>query len=226
MSEPNSVLDKALKLQSEVRRLEANTQGTEEVKRVATRVDEIRTELGNIRKQLHVAEELRKHASVEVNLTGIKAGLKNLEDKAAGGIPSNQTFISARGKARKVAEDLASRVQDTWRGWTEEQMKALPVDRVPMLDLDRQADADRILKDLRKASAREVTKSDVLTFTSQYNHLSEELRETKNAPEELIALVDRLVSKDMTLHDLTDEDIALLREHSWDRRIALQRKGA
>ena len=226
MTETNSVLDKALKLQSEARRLEASNQDAEKVKRVTDRVHEIRAELGSIKRQLNVADELRKHTFVKVDLTGIDAGLANLKRNAAGALPNNQAFTSARGKARKTAEGLEVRVQEAWRIWTAERLTALPVDRIPMLDLDRQAIAEKTLKDLEKASSREVTTADVWMFTTQYSRLSEELREAKDAPEELIALVQRVDSGGMTLHDLTNEDIALLRERSWDRLIALRRKGA
>jgi hypothetical protein len=226
VTEANSVLGKALTLQGEVRRLEASAQGAEEAKRVVTRVNEIRMELGNINKQLQLAEELRKHTSVEIELSGVGTGLANLKRNAAGGIPSNPAFTSARGKASKAAEQLAARVQEAWREWTTEQLEDLPVERIPMLALDRQSGAQKTFEELRRTAARDVSKSDVLTFTAQYSRLSEELREAKDAPEELIVLVQRVGSGSMTLHDLTDEDIALLRERSWDRLIALRRKGA
>ncbi|OOC50882.1 MULTISPECIES: hypothetical protein [Nocardiopsis] len=224
MTEANSVLGKALTLQGEVRRLEASTQGAEEAKRVVTRVTEIRAELGNIRRQLHVAEELRKHTSVEFGLAGVDTGLANLKRNAMVGIPSNPAFVSARGKAKKTAEEHATRIQEAWRNWTAKQLEGLPVERIPMLALDRQGDAQRTFEDLRRTAAREVSKSDVLTFTAEYNRLSEELREAKDAPEELSTLVQRINSGGMTLRDLTDEDIALLRSWSWDGHITLGRK--
>jgi hypothetical protein len=107
-----------------------------------------------------------------------------------------------------------------------------------MLDPVRQGPAQAAVGSLRElAAARSVSAADVASFASEYQSLTEELSEAADVPEELLAVLDRVPAppaapdrvptptQRLTLHDISDEEIALLRRYAMDGEIELRRKG-
>jgi hypothetical protein len=220
------VLDKALKLQSEVRRLEAGAEGDEQANRIARRVGEIEAELALLSGHARAARTLLRHTTDVISIAGLEAGRDDLTRRASGAIPSDSAFVAARQKVQKTASRLAAEVQSAWKAWADDQLTFLPVRRIAMLDSARQASAQARLKGLRNlAGAAGVTASDISEFTAAYAGLKEELEEAKDVPEALLGLIDRLSPGPVTLRDVSDDEIALLRKLGLDREIELRRKG-
>ncbi|NYI97120.1 hypothetical protein HNR12_003397 [Streptomonospora nanhaiensis] len=223
--EPSSVLDKALKLQSEIRRLDASNQGVEQAKRVAQRVDETTAALSGLRSSLEAAKALATHTAADMPRTSTQGALDTLRRKAAGGLPDNRAFTDARRNIERTAKEVSAQVEEGWHAWAQERLASLPLRNIPVLERTRQDEARRMLRDLRKQAAADVPTATTLTmFLSQYDHLKEQLEEFGDVPEELVALFERLDRGGLTLRDLTDEEVALLRTHAWDGAVELRRK--
>jgi hypothetical protein len=222
------VRDRAVRLRSEVRRLEAGAQGEGQAKRVAQRVDEIQSALSILSGHARAARALRRlTAAADVSLAGLGAGRDDLARRAAGSIPSDSAFTAAKRKIEATSSGLAKEIQAAWKPWADEQLSALPDRRIAMLDPARQAQARVTLRSLRSlAAAASVTTPVINDFTSAYEGLAEELADAADVPEELLAVLDRLARNSATLRDISDDEVALLRAHQMDADIELRRKSA
>ena len=226
MTDLLSVLDKAVKLQSESRRLETGAEGQAQANRVARRVAEIETALTRLSALARTARTLQAHTTAQVSLAGLDAGRHDLARRAAGSIPSDSAFVAARRKVESAGHALAAAIQVAWTEWADGQMAALPDDRIAMLEIARQARARITLKTLRGlAGEAGVTAAGIAEFTSAYAGLREELDGARDVPQTIVGLLDSLSRRAVTLQDVTDDQIALLRELGLGREIQLRRTG-
>ncbi len=226
MTDRTPVRDKAGKLLNEVRRLEAGAQDEGQANRIARRVAEVQSALARLSGHVRAARALQRLTTAAVSLTGLEAGRDDLARRAAGSIPSDSAFIAARRKVEGTTSRLAEEIQVAWSAWADEQLSSLPVGRIAMLDIARQAPVRATLKGLRSlAGTTSVTASDISEFTAAYEGLKDELDEAKDVPEALLRLIDRISRGVVTLRAVSDEEIALLREYGMDGEIELRRKG-
>ena len=228
MTATTPVRDRAFQLQSEIRRLEAGKQGQGQAERIANRVAEARVALSALAERARAARALAHHAGVTVaGLAHLTDGLDSLERRAAGSVPSDQAFVSAKTRIDQTAKQLSAEVQAAWKAWADERLGPLPVRRIAMLDPVRQGPAQAAVKSLRNLAAdRSVSAADIASFASEHQSLTEELSEAADVPEELLAVLDRVSAPDqsLTLRDLSDEEIALLRLYRMDDEIEVRRK--
>ena len=226
MTDLLSVLDNAVKLQSESRRLESGAEGQDQANRVARRVAEIEAALTRLSGLARAARALRQHATAEVSLAGLDAGRRDLARRAAGSIPSDSAFVAARRKVDSTADALAAAIQVAWKEWADGQMAALPDGRIAMLEIAHQAPARATLKTLRGLAGEAVATADCIAeFTAAYAGLREELDGAKDVPETILGLLDSLSRRPVTLRDVTDDQIALLRALGLDSEIQVRRIG-
>jgi hypothetical protein len=223
---PIPVPDRVLQLQGEVRRLEAGAQGEGQAKRVARRVAEIQSALVSLSGQARAARALQRYTdAATVNLTGLDAGRDDLARRAAGSIPSDPAFVAARRKIESTTSRLATEIQAVWKAWANEQLSTLPVRRIAMLEPAQEASAQVRLKSLRNLIVvRNVTASDIAEYASTYEGLMDELSEEMDVPEALLAVFHRMSRGVITLRELSEEEIMLLRQYRMDGEIELRRK--
>ena len=226
MTNRTPVLDRAVLLQNEVRRLEAGAQDQGQALRIARRVAEIKAALTVVAGHVRAARALQRHnAGAAINLTGLDAGRDGLARLAAGSIPSDPGFVAARRKIQATADRLAAEVQAAWRAWADQQLSALPDHMIAVLPPDQQAQARTTLKNLRNlASVKNITAADIAEYASAYEGLTEELSEMMDVPEAVATIMNRVSDGGATLRDLNDDEIALLRAYRMDGEIELRRK--
>lgn len=227
MPEDRSVLDKALSLQSEARRLDFGRKDEQQAQRIRERVHDMRAALGDLRIQVRLARVLKQRTGMGVDLSNLDTGRRELARKAAGGLPSDRSFNTANQKIKETTESLSREIMETWKGWAESQLSLLPVNRISMLGRARQAEVRSALGRLREyARSSRVTATDISLFTTEYEGLKDELDRAPDAPEPLLALLDRLSGRALTLRDVTDEEIAFLRQYSMDQEIEVRRRSS
>lgn len=226
MTVPASVKDKALRLQNEIRRLEAGEQGEEQAKRIARRVAEVEVALTKLSRQIQAARALQRHTTVAIMLTDVETGRDELARRAADSLPGDASFTAARRKVESRASELAAEVQAEWKPWADDRLSSLAPGRIAMLDIASQATARATLRRLRiLAAIAPVTAADISEFADAFEGLREQLEEAGEGPEVLLSLFDRLSHGPVPLSEVSDEQIALLREHGLDKEIELRRKG-
>ncbi|WP_133305976.1 hypothetical protein [Microbispora triticiradicis] len=226
MTDDRSVHDKALKLQSEVRRLDLGRKDIQQAQRIAERVHTLRAALGDLRSKVTVARTLERRTGIRVDLSGLDSGRTELARKAAGGLPSDNSFNAASRKIKEATEQISKEILEQWRNWTEDQLELLPTNRISMLERSRQEAARSTLKNLRNnARSPRIATSDINLFVTQYEGLKDELTQTPDAPEDLLQLLARLNATTLSLQDVSDDEIALLRQYSMDSEVELRRRG-
>ncbi|GIH72020.1 hypothetical protein [Sphaerimonospora thailandensis] len=226
MTDSISVLDKADILRGEVRRLELGQQGEQQAQRVRQRVQAVRTALGQLDSQLRVARAVVKETAHDIDLSSVSHGHNELARRAEGGaLPSDSAFNAAKQKIEKAAASIREAAYEVWRAWAAERIGALPTHRLPMLKQADLAQARARLNELRKiASSNSLAAPDVGIFVNILRQLSDELHHAPDVPIELVSVLDRLTRQTLTLKDLLDEEIQLLRRFSIDHEIEVRRK--
>ena len=227
MPEPDtgcSILERALRMQAEVRRLDASA-GTEQAARsTAQRVGELETALAGLTRHVQVGQKLARYTGVEVDLDEVHDGLAELQRHAAVGLPKDRVVATARRKVDASANRLADRNQQAWRRWTAAAYAEIPTNRSAGLDREHQALVREMIIELARLRDRpNPAVTDIAEFSAKHAAVLQELEVAAVAPDELLALLARLDSRTTTLRDLTDPDIELLREHGIDGEIEIRR---
>ncbi|MDX3751231.1 hypothetical protein [Streptomyces sp. AK08-02] len=223
------VYEMALQLQDRARQLAEGEAGAKEAARVSSRINELSARLADLRKEVTVALALKNQgATTGPGLLAASDGLEAFARRAQNGWPGDQAFNTARRKVQAAADAIREENLAAWTEWSGRQLASLPLARIPMLPPQEQVLARSRRTDLeRTASAKAVTAGDITLFVTKCEALAEALRDAKEPPAELLALLERLDRRPApTLFDITNQEIALLREFAMDGQVALTRKGA
>ncbi|WP_433330668.1 hypothetical protein [Spirillospora sp. CA-294931] len=227
MADGNSVLDKALQLQGEARRLDLGRKDVQQAERIAERVHTIRAALGELRGRADLARTLSQRTGARIDLSGLSNGHRELARKAAGGLPSNSAFNAAHQKIKESSDGLLAEILDVWRTWTAQRLEQLPSSRIAMLDGAQQRAARSTLNNLRTcARSADLTATDIVMFVTKYEGLEDQLAQAQDAPPALLDLLNRLNTAPLVLREVSDEQIALLRRYSMDVEIELRRRNS
>lgn len=229
MSEQLSVLHKAERLQAEARRLNEGEKGAEEARRISERISTLRLQLGLLQQHIRTARALMAQPEgPDIDLSGIDAGQATFARQCQAGLPPNQSFTRATQAVQKVADRIAQDTLEAWRTWTQEQLQALELARQAMLSLNDQTRAKALHQELTKtARSTTVALPAIALFANAHAELAELLRTAPPPPEGLKKLLDRLASGTaLLLSDITDAEIALLRQASLDTDLELRRRRA
>lgn len=225
-----SVYYKATQVQSHARRLSQGSAGERETQRIARRLTDLRAALSTLRKHVEVAHELNALGWGKlVDLSDADTGRAAFASKAGPGtLPPDPVFKTAIQKVKTIAERIDQDTRTAWTDWATTCIDELPLSRIPMLQPETQRPAREKRTHLERAAQSEtISRTDIALFTVTLRALSELLQQADDPPDELSTLLDRLSQRPpVTLHEVTDEQIALLRQHGMDDQIGLLRKGA
>jgi hypothetical protein len=223
------VYEKATQLQAHARRLAEGQRGELDAQRVSQAVSETRRELNNLRSLIQIARMLGARGAPAVDLTGLDAGRTAFAAKTGEGwLPSDRAFQAAQAKIKGVASKIAADIQTAWAAHTERTLTALPMIRVPLLDpgeqvrvREQKTTLDRLAKDPKPE----------IPGIVQYANTLEMLRDTldglSDPSSEILGLMARIAGpRQISLGDLTDAEIALLRREGFADQIMLRRKNA
>lgn len=218
MTEAQSVLEKATSLQGEIRRLDASAQEDAQARRVTERIRELRDALDKLKRQIDIARAIMRQAqAAEISLDGLDNGRASLSSR--GSLPSDQAFLAARRKVEETTAGISQKVRQAWDNWTAGQLESLPRIRISRLTLDDRSEARSAYEELtRMAPSSSLGPS---LFADKRERLRKLLEQAPVTPEQVAEVLDRLPC---TLSELTDADIALLREHGLDHDIEVRRK--
>ncbi len=228
MSSGQSVLDKAQAMTAEASRLRQGEKAAQDAARVSQRVDEVTEALLRLRGVVGAVSRLHAVSGTRsVDLSGLDEGRAAFARHAAAGLPSNQVFTAARQKINGVISRISEQLGVAWAQWTSEQLAGLPLIRIPLLGADGQKSAlDRRDELLKLSKIAVPTGPDVGAFQSATGLLRETLDEVPDPPQEILALLQRLGERPpVTLDQLTDDDIGLLRRAGIADQIEVRRRG-
>lgn len=224
-----SVYERATQLQAHARRLAEGQRGELDAQRVSQAVSETRRELNNLRSLIQIARLLGAKGAPAVNLTGLDAGRTLFAAKAGdGGLPSDRAFRDAQAKIKGVAGRIAADIQAAWATHTEQTLAALPMIRISLLGAGEQVRAREqkaTLDRLAKAARPDVP--GIAEYTNTFEMLRDTLDSLRDPSPEILGLMVRIAGpRQISLGDLTDAEIALLRREGFADQIMLRRKNA
>ncbi len=228
MSGPSPVLEKALAMTAEANRIRLGAEAELEAARVSQRVDETLELLLGLRRLIGAASRLNAASGAElVGLSGLDDGRATFARHASTGLPSNQVFTAANQKIKGVIARLSGQLGAAWSQWTAERIAGLPLARISLLSADEQQSARSRRDDLARLARNPMpTSTDVSMFASAAAILSETLNQLPDPPQEVLTLLERLGKRPfLTLDELTDEQIALLRQADVANQVEVRRRG-
>jgi hypothetical protein len=225
MDTDESVLDRALGMHAEVRRLDASASAEQAAKSTAQRVRELESALADLASAVRLAQVLTKYSGTEVTLGDIHSGMAELQRQASTGLPKDRAVDTAKKRVSASTTDLAEKSREAWRAWTAEAFTGIPANRIAGLDPAHQRTVRTMVDALGQLRRKpKPTVTDVVEFGTKHADVLEELAAAADASDELLALLTRFDAQPITLRDITDADIALLREHGMDGEIEIRRK--
>ena len=231
MSGTTSVLEKARAMTAEADRIRQGAEAEHDAARVSQRVDETLELLQQLRQLTGAARRLHAVSGSQwVDLSGLDGGRAAFARHASSGLPSNQVFTAAKQKIKDVISRLSTQLGAAWSQWTAERIAGLPLARISLLPPDEQQSArsrrDELAKLARNARNTLPTSTDVSLFASAATILDETLSQLADPPQEVLALLERLGKRPpLTLGELSDEDITLLRQADVADQIEVRRRG-
>jgi hypothetical protein len=225
MDTDDSVLGRALQMQAEVRRLDANATAEQAARSTAQRVRELESALGDLASQVRFAQALAKYSGTDVALGDIHDGMSELQRQASTGLPKDRAVDTARRRVSASTAQLAERGQGAWRTWTISAFDGIPTNRIAGLDPAGQRAVRTMVTELGQLRKKpKPLLVDVVEFSTKHAGVLEELAAAAEASDELLALLARFDAKPIMLRDITDADIALLRVHGMENEIEIRRK--
>jgi hypothetical protein len=228
MSEFASVLELAQAVTREANLISEGEEGRLKAEQVQTRVSEVTAALTKLAQVVTAARRLAKESGeAAVNLTGLNDGLKNFSGYVSrDGLPSNLAFNSARGKIEGVTKRVGSELTEAWGSWTKREMASIPRNRIDLLDQADKKAANEKWADLsRTAKAPSPSVTDIIAVKSDFDYFKEVLEGVKPPTGPIAILLPRLDRpRGVTLAELTDEDIAVLREFGIAGQIEVRRR--
>lgn len=228
MSSQSSVLEKALAMTAAARRLQQDADADHDANRVSQRVAEIIQVLQQLRQVVGAADRLRAVSDSEcVDLSGLDEGRAAFARHAASGPPSNQVFTAAKKKINDVIDRVSTQLGAAWSQWAAERMAELPLVRITLLGTEEQLSVRSRRGELQRLAKVPVpTSTDVSMFQSAAGMLAETLGQVPDPPQEILALLHRLGERPpLTLDEVTDNQISLLRQADIAGQIEIRRSG-
>lgn len=222
-----SVLDKAQQLQARARTLAEGEAGEKEAERIAHRVEKTRALLADLQQAVSVARRLSALDDIDgTDLTDLDDGYPHLSRHAAAGNPSDRVFTTTWNKISAATSQVTDWVRPTWSSWSQRRIAALPEARILLLPPDERTAASNRYTELTKLANKNVPSvADIAQFASSYDLLKETLDSTPDPPEEVQGLLRQLSERPLTLNDITDAQIALLRGVGIASQIEVRRRG-
>lgn len=222
-----SVLEKAQALQAEANRLREGEAAHNEAIRVSNRVDEILAALATLRQVVATARRLQSVAETPIDVFGVDDGRAVFARLASSGLPPNPVFTTAKKKIDGASARIGQEVAAAWATWTGEQISALPLIRIALLPSQAQATARKAKDELQKLARKPApTSEDTDLFLAAHTIAAGLLGTVTDPPPEVLELLHRLGERPaLTLRDVTDEQLALLRAADIDDQIELKRVG-
>jgi hypothetical protein len=224
-----SVLEQARAMAAEVTRIKDNAESEREAQRVGNRLAEITVALNQLSQVTTAARQFGEKSGQQVNLSGLDGGREALARRAERDLlPKNPAFAAARTSIDNITKRVSEDLSAGWVQWTGATLREMRIARIPMLSAEDRKSAQDRLKSLQDLSKKNVpTSTDIVLFASDIDLLGGLLDTVPDPEGEIASLLKRLEQRPpLTLADLTDEQLALLRQPHMAGQIELRRRGA
>lgn len=221
-----TVLEKALELQNTARSISESRKERYDQERVLRRIDEVRTALQAAMVQQQTAVLLRECTGQALDVSGFDTARAKLASKSRGGLPGDRAFVDASRALEAFTSELSASLRQLWKRWATARIQEVSPARFVTLGPDERREASGLYESMKaKVNRPKVDSASILTFCSDHDRLLTLLQHAPaDIPQGLLELINRLDAGGVTLRELTDADIALLREYDQDSWYTVIRK--
>ncbi|MGW0927596.1 hypothetical protein [Streptomyces sp. NPDC002644] len=221
-----TVLEKAQELQNIARTISEGQKERADQERVLRRIDEVRTALHSAKAQRQTARLLHERTGLPLDVSGFDATRSKLEAKSKGGLPGDRAFVEAKNALDSLTNELTASIKRCWKDWATAQIREISPARFVTLGPGERLEATDLYESMKTNANRvKIDSACILTFCSSRDALLRLMENAPNdAPEELLELINRLDVGGVTLRELSDADISLLRSYDQDIWFTVTRK--
>ncbi|WP_460073897.1 hypothetical protein [Streptomyces sp. YKOK-I1] len=221
-----TVLEKAQELQNTARSISEGQKERDDQERVLRRIDEVRAALQAAMVQQQTAVLLLERTGQALDVSGFEVARVKFESKSRGGLPGDRAFVDAKRALEVFTNELNTALKQRWKAWATAQIQEVSPARFVTLGPDERLEANELYESMKtKANRAKVDSASILTFCSDRDALLRLLEHAPDdAPEELLELINRLDAGGVTLRELTNADITLLRNYDQDCWFTVIRK--
>ena len=210
-----SLLDKAVRVEGLARTYAEGATERREREQTSLALTQTETALAQLTGSVRAA---RAATTLGLAIPGItehaRAGLSNLAARAGDGmLPSRRVLQAARMKLDSSRTALDKALDTAWRPWATAQIGGLPQSNKTFATPLSRLAIDQDIQDLTRLAARKPpTATEIETFARVYQRVRDTLVQL-TGDENLASILARLDSTDtLTLADLTDNELQLLRD--------------
>lgn len=222
-----ALLEDALALSAQARRVEADRANNEQRSRLRARLSDLQTAIDEVRNLLELQYEAAA-TGVEITWrsTRLTSARRNLARVSQDGLPTEKHLDTARGQLRSATTELTKAVGLGWTRWAEAQLASTPDEKIAVLQGDERQTAAKDWTQLRKLAGKTPRNSrEVAEFVRLRERIVRAVRSVPQLSDELHDLLRRLEGKPaLTLADLNDDDIAMLRKTGFASHVQLSRR--
>ncbi|MES9536866.1 hypothetical protein [Actinomadura sp. NPDC000600] len=221
-----TVLEKAQELQNTVRSIAESQKERDDQERVLRRIDEVRTALQAALVQQRTAVLLHERTGLTLDVSGFNTARAKLASKSRGGLPGDRAFVDARRALEAFTSELGTSLRQLWKSWATARIHEVSPARFATLSPDERREASGIYDSMKaKVNRPKVDSASILAFCKDRETLLALLQHAPtDTPEGLLELINRLDAGGVTLRELTEADIALLRAYDQDNWYTITRK--
>jgi hypothetical protein len=212
-----SLLDKALRVEGLARTYAEGATERREREQTAGALAQVEAALSLLVASVHAAQDA---AALGLSIDGItenaRTGLANLRARSGDGmLPSTRVLQAARNKLDASRTVLDKALDAAWRPWAAAQITSLPQsNKTFATPLSRQA-IEQDIQDLTRLAARKPpTAQEIATFARVHTRVRQTLDQL-SGDENIAGLLARMDGANvLTLADLTDAELHLLRSQT------------
>lgn len=231
MSEFSSVLELALEVTAQANRIKQGEKAEQQAMRVVQRVGDVQKALSGLEGAVAAARRLHAVSGERfVSLEKLDEGRASFASSVAnaGGIPRNEAFTNAARRIDGVTARVAAELGAGWAQWTAWEVAGVPRLRISLLEQQEQVvPRERWANLLKTARVAIPGRDHINSFRSDLDYLHEVLDPLPDPPGAVLEILERLSRRrGLTLAEVTDEEIAVLREAGVADQIEVRRRGA
>jgi hypothetical protein len=222
-----ALLEDALALSARARRIGANRSDTEQRNRLGARVADLRTAIGTIGNLLELRREATAAgAMIAWRPSRVTSAYQSLIRVSQDGLPTERQLETGRSQIGRATTELTRAMEAGWKPWAEEQLNRTPDEKIAVLQGDERQAAAKDWTQLKRLAAKAPKNNhEIIEFVRLRDRIIQALRPVPHLSEDLRELLQRLDGKPpLTLADLSDSNIAMLREAGFASHVQLSRR--
>lgn len=220
-----TVLEKANQFRTKAELIGAQQSDTDELTRITHRVAAVKAALQKLDRAMTAARIVADLPDAPtINMT-VDDGYDDFRRKIDGGDFNDPVFRTAARKLEAAATKIDTEGQQVWKTWTAERLDSIRRERIAVLPTAERRNVRERSMRLDRIAAASPDRSSVTEFVTTYDNLRELLDDLPDLPSQLVDLLERLSQKTpLTIADLTEEDLRILRESEVGSQIELRRR--